>query len=103
MPNENKGSFWTSLPGILTGLAALLTASATFHRAIREINSGTDIRSEVCEVTIKGNISQESGDKIYHMPGDKDYENTKVDRSRGEKIFCSESEAVENGWERAPR
>ncbi|MEK7719466.1 MAG: thermonuclease family protein, partial [Bacteroidota bacterium] len=49
---------------------------------------------------IKGNIGA-TGDKIYHLPGCGSYEKTKIDESRGEKWFCSESEAVSAGWRKA--
>jgi endonuclease YncB( thermonuclease family) len=49
---------------------------------------------------IKGNISK-SG-KIYHVPGSRWYDRTKIDEGKGEKWFCSVSEAEESGW-RAPR
>jgi endonuclease YncB( thermonuclease family) len=49
---------------------------------------------------IKGNISK-SG-RIYHMPGSRWYDRTKVDVAKGEKWFCSAFEAEEAGW-RAPR
>ena len=42
---------------------------------------------------IKGNISHNSGKRIYHMPGDRDYERTRISTSRGERYFCTESEA----------
>ena len=51
---------------------------------------------------IKGNISYNSGRKIYHIPGMEDYETTVIDKARGE-WFCSESEAIKNGWRKAPR
>lgn len=41
---------------------------------------------------IKGNISA-SGEKIYHVPGQKYYRATRINRSRGERWFCSEEEA----------
>lgn len=50
---------------------------------------------------IKGNIS--SGGKIYHMPGQDDYLVTKINKSNGERWFCSEAEAVNAGWRRAKR
>jgi len=49
---------------------------------------------------IKGNISS-SGEKIYHLPGCGSYEKTKIDEARGEKWFCTESEAVAAGWRKA--
>lgn len=49
---------------------------------------------------IKGNISA-SGEKIYHLIGCGSYEKTKIDEARGEKWFCSESEAQAAGWRKA--
>jgi endonuclease YncB( thermonuclease family) len=51
--------------------------------------------------TIKGNVSQ-SG-RIYHLPGQENYDDTRIDTSRGERWFCSEAEAVAAGWRRARR
>ncbi len=55
------------------------------------------------ECVIKGNISHNSGRKLYHLPGMEDYEQTRIDPSRGERWFCTESEAINNGWRKAPR
>ena len=52
---------------------------------------------------IKGNISINSGRKIYHVPGQKDYENTRIQTEHGERWFCSEEEAINAGWKKAPR
>lgn len=46
--------------------------------------------------TIKGNIS-ESG-KVYHLPGTRDYERTRIDTARGERWFCTVEEAQAQGW-----
>lgn len=54
------------------------------------------------ECHIKGNISLNSGNKIYHLPGMEDYENTRIDILQGEKWFCNESEAIAEGWRKAP-
>lgn len=51
---------------------------------------------------IKGNISIDTGNKLYHIPGMKDYEITKISRT-GERWFCTESEAIASGWKKAPR
>jgi endonuclease YncB( thermonuclease family) len=49
---------------------------------------------------IKGNISKNG--RIYHVPGSRHYDRTRIDTSRGERWFCSEEEARRAGW-RAPR
>lgn len=49
---------------------------------------------------IKGNIST-SGEKIYHLPGQKYYDETVIDTSKGEKWFCSEEEATAAGWRKS--
>jgi micrococcal nuclease len=46
---------------------------------------------------IKGNISS-SGEKIYHLPSGNFYSKTVIDESKGERWFCSESEAQAAGW-----
>ena len=51
---------------------------------------------------IKGNISWNNDEKLYHIPGMKDYEITKISRT-GERWFCTESEAIASGWKKAPR
>ncbi len=49
---------------------------------------------------IKGNISA-SGEKIYHLPGCGSYTKTQIDASRGERWFCTETEAQSAGWRKA--
>lgn len=51
--------------------------------------------------SIKGNINRD-GERIYHVPGSRSYEATRIDSSRGERWFCSPTEAQRAGW-RAPR
>jgi endonuclease YncB( thermonuclease family) len=45
---------------------------------------------------IKGNIS--ANGHIYHMPWSPWYGRVHIDESRGERWFCSESEALAAGW-----
>ena len=49
---------------------------------------------------IKGNIT--SSGRIYHVPGSRHYERTKIDEGAGERWFCLPGEAERAGW-RAPR
>ncbi|WP_310428025.1 hypothetical protein [Chamaesiphon sp. VAR_48_metabat_135_sub] len=52
---------------------------------------------------IKGNISWSNENKLYHLPGMKDYQITKIDLDKGERWFCTESEAIASGWKKAPK
>ncbi|WP_199313915.1 cold shock domain-containing protein [Planktothrix sp. FACHB-1365] len=52
---------------------------------------------------IKGNISLKTGNKLYYIPGMEDYKSTVIDRGKGERWFCTESEAIKKGWRKAPR
>ena len=49
---------------------------------------------------VKGNIS--GSGRIYHLPGSRSYERTRIDESDGERWFCTAAEAEAAGW-RAPR
>ena len=51
---------------------------------------------------IKGNVSSK-GERIYHVPGGRFYEQTRIDTSKGEHWFCSEAEAQAAGWRRSRR
>jgi endonuclease YncB( thermonuclease family) len=51
--------------------------------------------------SIKGNISIDSGQHIYHVPGQKFYSKTKISPEHGERWFCSEAEARAEGWRRS--
>ncbi|MCH8051403.1 MAG: thermonuclease family protein, partial [Chloroflexi bacterium] len=54
--------------------------------------------SGTSEAVIKGNISTNSGEKIYHVPGGGFYEQTVIDEAAGERWFCAESDAIAAGW-----
>jgi len=50
--------------------------------------------------SIKGNISSK-GTRIYHMPGTRWHAQTRIDTSKGERWFCTESQARAAGWRKA--
>lgn len=52
-------------------------------------------------VVIKGNIGRTG--KIYHMPGQANYETVKIDEAAGELFFCDEAEAMAAGFRKAQR
>jgi len=51
---------------------------------------------------IKGNISSK-GARIYHAPGQRDYDATKISRQKGERYFCTAAEARAAGFRAAKR
>lgn len=51
---------------------------------------------------IKGNISSK-GERIYHLPGQENYDRTRISERKGERWFCTEAEATAAGWRRAKR
>lgn len=54
--------------------------------------------AEAC--TVLGNIGDKK-EKIFHVPGCPNYTQTKIQPSKGERIFCSEEEAIAAGWRKA--
>lgn len=50
---------------------------------------------------IKGNVSIASGERIYHVPGQRYYAATVIRPEYGERWFCSEAEARSAGWRRS--
>ena len=51
---------------------------------------------------IKGKIGGKGG-RIYHLPGQADYEATRINEKKGERWFCTEAEARAAGFRRAER
>jgi endonuclease YncB( thermonuclease family) len=54
------------------------------------------------ECVIKGNVSR-SGERIYHMPWQRDYGRVRMDQGEGKRWFCDEGEALAAGWRKAVR
>lgn len=66
--------------------------------AIRKVIS-EDVYEDVSEdCDIKGNVSQNTGEKIYHMPDQQFY-----DVTNAEEMFCTEEEAQDAGYRKSLR
>ncbi|PYE85477.1 thermonuclease family protein [Pseudoroseicyclus aestuarii] len=74
-----------------------LTAPSDWRAGRREV---VPVPQASRDCRIKGNIS--SSGRIYHLPGSRHYEDTRIDTAAGERWFCTEEEALAAGW-RAPR
>jgi endonuclease YncB( thermonuclease family) len=70
-----------------------------FRAAAAALQASAGTGAEGC--AIKGNIS--ASGHIYHLPGQEDYDATRISAAKGERWFCSESEAQAAGWRRARR
>ena len=79
----------------LWGPACLEVLSPTPAGSLAE---GACDYSGTSEAVIKGNISTNSGEKIYHVPGGSFYEQTVIAAAAGERWFCTESDAITAGW-----
>ena len=51
--------------------------------------------------SVKGNISRNAGERIYHVPGQQYYSATRINWLRGDRWFCSEEAARSAGWRKA--
>lgn len=51
---------------------------------------------------IKGNVTS-SGDKIFHIPGGVYYDRVKVDFAQGDAYFCTEGQAIGEGFRKSSR
>ena len=87
----------------------LLTAALSFGgvygvlragpSALAAVSGGPAFASASC--SIKGNISVNTGEHIYHVPGQTYYDDTIISPGKGERWFCSEAEAITAGWRRS--
>ncbi|MBZ0163412.1 MAG: hypothetical protein K8H74_11945 [Notoacmeibacter sp.] len=90
---------------IIAGLAAAALAT---HFPVSQDHTVQIYRYGLSQSTsaacdIKGNISINSGERIYHVPGQKYYNSTVIRPEYGERWFCSEAEARAAGWRKARR
>ena len=76
------------------------STAATIATVALLISHSTMALAQQGECNIKGNVSTQ-GERIYHMPGDEYYEETRISASHGERWFCSAQEAEAAGWRRA--
>ena len=84
------------------GMAGLASA-ALVGGVLLATEPGSPSAALIQGCTIKGNVSINSGERIYHVPGQRDYAGTVIDAYYGERWFCSEEEARQAGWRRAGR
>lgn len=83
-------------PGLLAG--ALMIGAVGYYSA-GDLVAQVAAPAQGCR--IKGNISINSRERIYHVPGQEYYASTKISPQYGERWFCSEEDARAAGWRKA--
>ena len=95
--DKSNKTIWIVL-GVIAGVLVFVLIIAGLVIAGRDSQSSGSNSSQTCSnPQIKGNISQ-SGEKIYHKPGDMYYSQTEINESASERMFCTEKEAQDAGW-----
>ena len=111
IPYQNQSAYKKAEDTARTGETGLWADGACGLRNVGEIETQPAATTPVAPApstteancNIKGNISYSTGEKIYHVPGQENYNDTVIDTSKGESWFCTESEAVQAGWRKAKR
>nr|WP_276315546.1 hypothetical protein [Mesorhizobium jarvisii] len=86
-------------PGIIGAAPSLMQLSD----GTAETTPGSSFMFTGIGCNIKGNISINTGEHIYHVPGQEHYWETKISPQYGERWFCTEEEARAAGWRKARR
>ena len=98
---------------IFRTIAAMAVAASLGAGGVYAVNSpevqrflsgvGTSIAAMTgsADCRVKGNVSINGGERIYHVPGQLHYTETKIDARYGERWFCSEAEARSAGWRKS--
>lgn len=84
------------------GLHGYLMARPEDHRRAVRAARAQDNAAPNADCPIKGNINSK-GRRIYHMPGQADYDRTVIRPETGERWFCDHAGARAAGWRQARR
>ncbi|WP_240705222.1 thermonuclease family protein [Pacificoceanicola onchidii] len=81
------------------GLHAVgVQSPADFRQFVRQTAALLHARGAPEGCLIKGNISRNGGARIYHLPGQRHYDDTRINAAQGERWFCNTQEARAAGW-----
>ncbi|MFC0804800.1 succinoglycan biosynthesis protein exoi [Ensifer sp. P24N7] len=98
---SQQPSVFRTAPGLV--VAAVAVGAAGGMTAPDFIAKWDSLGSIGISCDIKGNISIDSGERIFHVPGQEYYSETRIRPEYGERWFCSEEEAWAAGWRKAYR
>ncbi|PDS46180.1 succinoglycan biosynthesis protein exoi [Rhizobium anhuiense] len=97
--NPQKRPVLLKFPGLVIGALAFGSAGGWTASDLLASWSASGGSGQSCR--IKGNISINTGERIFHLPGQRRYAETKISPQFGERWFCSEFEAWAAGWRKS--
>ncbi|NKL64985.1 sunset domain-containing protein [Rhizobium leguminosarum] len=99
-PRPQRKSLFAEAPALFLGL---VVAGVAGLYSIDDLASAPSQLFRLLDPScnIKGNISINSGERIFHVPGQKYYAQTKINPQYGERWFCTEFEAWAAGWRKS--
>ncbi|WP_151611074.1 succinoglycan biosynthesis protein exoi [Sinorhizobium alkalisoli] len=98
---QQRGSVLLKAPGLVVlGIAMGAAGGSTVFDMV---TGGSSITGVGLSCNIKGNVSIDTGERIFHVPGQEYYSRTKISPQYGERWFCSEAEARAAGWRKSRR
>lgn len=99
---HRQGDRRRSLP-LVSAVPGLICVGLVF--VIFDMLSGAGLvaafRAAVENCQIKGNIDLADGARAYYIPGQDRYGAIRIHPAEGERWFCSEEQAVAEGWRMA--
>lgn len=97
----NQVGMWVPTATVIPYVAPINTpGTAAADGAVAAASCPSGCTTPPAGCVVKGNISSDD-EKIYHVPGGGSYTQTKISPEKGERWFCTEAEAVSNGWRKA--
>ena len=85
--------------GILVILVTVI-GGGLYLFSVRDSIPQVGLLNAIKACTIKGNVN-ESGEKIYHLNTQEYYKETKINEDKGDRIFCTENEAINTGFRKS--
>lgn len=101
LAREGKIGLWSDQACAGFTQPIILDTSKKDYDKKTDVNTKAEDSEGDAECLIKGNISTKTGEKIYHVPGQRYYNQTVISEEKGERWFCTEGEAREAGWRKA--
>jgi len=98
---QQRGSVIFRAPGLV--VLAIAMGAAGGSTIFDLVKDGFGITGAGLSCNIKGNISIDTGERIFHVPGQEFYSRTLIRPQYGERWFCSEAEARAAGWRKSRR